>query len=76
MPDVDIDFDSARRDEVIDFIYERFGDDKVAMVATVNTVHAPSAVRVVGQGLRPHPRRGQPPLQARPLGQRRPASAR
>jgi DNA polymerase III subunit alpha len=25
MPDIDVDFDSARRDEVIDFIYERFG---------------------------------------------------
>ena len=38
MPDVDIDFCSARRDEVIRYIYERFGHDKVAMVATVNTV--------------------------------------
>ena len=47
MPDVDIDFCSARRDEVIEYIYERFGHDKVAMVATVNTVRAPSAVRMV-----------------------------
>src|SRR5665254_6542 len=31
MPDVDIDFCSARRDEVIQYIYERFGHDKVAM---------------------------------------------
>ena len=56
MPDVDIDFDSERRDEVIAFIYERFGTDKVAMVATVNTMHAPSAVRVVAKayGYRPH----------------------
>ncbi|MEZ5126222.1 MAG: DNA polymerase III subunit alpha [Thermoleophilia bacterium] len=49
MPDIDIDFCSARRDEVIQFIYERFGHDKVAMVATVNTVHAPSAVRIVSR---------------------------
>lgn len=49
MPDVDIDFCSARRDEVIRYIYERFGHDKVAMVATVNTVRAPSAVRIVGR---------------------------
>ncbi len=49
MPDVDIDFDSARRDEVISYIYERFGHDKVAMVATVNTVRAPSAVRIVSR---------------------------
>ena len=49
MPDVDIDFCSARRDEVIQYIYERFGADKVAMVATVNTVHAPSAVRIASR---------------------------
>ena len=49
MPDVDIDFCSARRDEVIQFIYERFGHDKVAMVATVNTVRAPSAVRIASR---------------------------
>ena len=49
MPDVDIDFCSARRDEVIQYIYERFGHDKVAMVATVNTVRAPSAVRIASR---------------------------
>ncbi|HSL96678.1 MAG TPA: DNA polymerase III subunit alpha, partial [Thermoleophilia bacterium] len=49
MPDVDIDFDSARRDEVISYIYERFGHDRVAMVATVNTVRAPSAVRIASR---------------------------
>ena len=55
MPDIDIDFDSERRDEVIAFIYERFGADKVAMVATVATLQAPSAVRVVAKayGYRP-----------------------
>jgi len=55
MPDVDIDFCSVRREEVIDYIYERFGKDNVAMVATVNTAHAPSAVRVVARafGFRP-----------------------
>jgi len=49
MPDIDIDFDSARRDEVIDYIYRRFGRDHVAMVATVNTMTARSAVRTVGR---------------------------
>jgi len=49
MPDVDIDFCSARRDEIIQYIYERFGHEKVAMVATVNTVRAPSAVRIVSR---------------------------
>ena len=49
MPDIDIDFESARRDEVIEYIYERFGHDRVAMVANVNTVRAPSAVRIVAR---------------------------
>ena len=47
MPDIDVDFDSARRDEIIEFIYRRFGHEHVAMVATVNTMTARSAVRVV-----------------------------
>jgi DNA-directed DNA polymerase III PolC len=49
MPDIDVDFDSARRDEVIDFIYRRFGAEHVAMVATVNTMTARSAVRTVAR---------------------------
>ncbi len=49
MPDIDVDFDSARRDEVIAFIYDRFGHDHVAMVATVNTMTARSAVRTVAR---------------------------
>ncbi len=47
MPDIDIDFDSVRRDEVVDFIYERFGRDHVATVATVAKMTARSAVRTV-----------------------------
>ncbi len=49
MPDIDVDFDSARRDEVIKFIYDRFDHDHVAMVATVNTMTARSAVRTVAR---------------------------
>ncbi|MDH4139291.1 MAG: DNA polymerase III subunit alpha [Coriobacteriia bacterium] len=51
MPDIDVDFDSARRDEVIDFIYRRFGHEHVAMVATVNTMTARSAVRTAARAL-------------------------
>lgn len=51
MPDIDIDFDSARRDEVIDYIYRRFGSRHVAMIATVNTMTAKSAVRVAAKAL-------------------------
>jgi error-prone DNA polymerase len=49
MPDIDVDFDSARRDEVIEFIYDRFGRDRVAMVATVNRMSAKGAVRTVAR---------------------------
>lgn len=49
MPDIDIDFCSRRRDEVIEYIYERFGEDHVATVATVNTLTAKSAIRVVAK---------------------------
>lgn len=49
MPDIDVDFDSARRDEVIDFIYRRFGHEHVAMVATVQTTTARSAVRIAAR---------------------------
>ncbi len=55
MPDIDVDFDSRRRDEVIDHIYRRFGRDHVAMVATVNTMTARSAVRTAARALG-HPR--------------------
>lgn len=49
MPDIDVDFDSARRDEVIDFIYRRFGHEHVAMVATIQTTTARSAVRIAAR---------------------------
>jgi error-prone DNA polymerase len=51
MPDIDVDFDSARRDEVIAYIYKRFGAAHVAMIATVNTMTAKSAVRVAAKAL-------------------------
>lgn len=51
MPDIDVDFDSRRRDEVISYIYDRFGHEHVAMVATVNTMTARSAVRVAARAL-------------------------
>jgi len=49
MPDIDVDFDSARRDEVIDFIYKRFGAEHVAMVGTIQTTTARSAVRLAAR---------------------------
>jgi len=49
MPDIDVDFDSARRDEIIDFIYRRFGHEHVAMVATIQTTTARNAVRIAAR---------------------------
>ena len=49
MPDIDVDFDSPRRDEVIAYIYRRLGHDHVAMVATVNTMTAGCAVRIAAR---------------------------
>ncbi len=51
MPDIDIDFCSSRRDEVIDHIYKTFGNENVAVVANVNTMSPRSAVRIVAEAL-------------------------
>ncbi|MGW8226528.1 MAG: DNA polymerase III subunit alpha, partial [Anaerolineales bacterium] len=44
-PDIDTDICSRRRDEVINFVYHRFGAEHVAMVATVNRFRRRSALR-------------------------------
>jgi DNA-directed DNA polymerase III PolC len=44
-PDIDTDICSRRRDEVINFVYQRFGDEHVAMVATINRFRRRSALR-------------------------------
>ena len=49
LPDIDLDFCSRRRDEVLEYARERFGGDRVALVATVNTMQAKSAVRETGK---------------------------
>lgn len=43
-PDIDLDFCSVRRDEVIDYVRHTYGEDRVAMVATVSTMQPRSAV--------------------------------
>jgi error-prone DNA polymerase len=50
-PDVDIDFSSARREEVIQYVYERYGAEHTGMVCNVVTYRARSAVREVGYAL-------------------------
>jgi DNA-directed DNA polymerase III PolC len=48
-PDIDTDLCSQRRDEVIEFVYDRFGRDQVAMVATINRFRRRSALREVAK---------------------------
>ncbi|MFH1515248.1 MAG: DNA polymerase III subunit alpha, partial [bacterium] len=44
-PDIDIDFSWKRRDEIIDWVYERYGRDRVAMISTHVTFRMRSAIR-------------------------------
>jgi DNA polymerase-3 subunit alpha len=49
MPDIDIDFDFERRDEVIEYARKRFGEDRVAQIITFGTMAPRAAVRDVGR---------------------------
>jgi len=51
MPDIDIDFCYERRQEVIDYVYEKYGRDKVVQIITFGTMAARMAVRDVGRVL-------------------------
>ncbi|SDP30822.1 DNA polymerase III subunit alpha [Selenomonas ruminantium] len=51
MPDIDIDFCYIRREEVIDYVKERYGYDHVAQIVTFGTMAAKGAVRDVGRAL-------------------------
>ena len=48
-PDIDTDLCSRRRDEVIHFVYERYGAERVAMVCTINRFRRRSALREVAK---------------------------
>ena len=50
-PDVDIDFSSERREEVIQYVYGRYGPEHTGMVCNLVTYRARSAVREVGNAL-------------------------
>ncbi len=45
MPDVDIDFDERRRGEVIRYVTDRWGEDRVAQIATFGTIKAKAAIK-------------------------------
>ena len=50
MPDIDIDFDE-RRDEIIEYVKQRYGKERVAQIGTFGTMAARAAVRDVGRAL-------------------------
>jgi error-prone DNA polymerase len=50
-PDIDLDVDRRRRDEVRDYIYRKYGAENVACVGTINTYMARSAIRDIGKAL-------------------------
>ena len=51
MPDIDIDFERDRREEVIQYVYQRYGWEHTAMVCTLVSFRARSAIRDVGKAL-------------------------
>jgi len=50
-PDIDVDFEHERREEVIQYIYARYGRDRAALTATVISYCPRSAIRDVGRAL-------------------------
>lgn len=51
MPDIDIDFEPEGRQKVINYVVEKYGEDKVAQIITFGTMKAKLAVRDVGRAL-------------------------
>ena len=76
MPDFDIDFDERRRGEVIRYVTEKYGDDRVSMIVTYGTIKAKQAVKDSSPDPRLPVRDGRPDHQGdagRGDGQGRPA---
>jgi len=51
LPDIDIDVESARREDVYDAVLSRYGDDRCACVTMIDTYRARGAIREVGKAL-------------------------
>lgn len=49
MPDIDLDFADNRRDEILDYVREKYGLDRVAQICTFGTLAARAAVKDVGR---------------------------
>jgi DNA polymerase III subunit alpha len=69
-PDIDTDIDSNRRDEVIQYVFETYGNDRVAMVGAINRYRPKSALGDVGKAY------GLSPETLRQLSKRLPSSFR
>jgi error-prone DNA polymerase len=50
-PDIDVDFEHERREEVMQYIYQKYGRDRAAIVATVTQQHQKGAIRDVGKAM-------------------------
>ena len=50
-PDIDVDFEHEKREEVIQYIYQRYGRSKAAMVSNIITFRHKGAIRAVGKAL-------------------------
>ena len=50
-PDIDVDFDSTRREEVIQYVYERYGRERAALTAVATTYSGRSTIRDVAKAL-------------------------
>ena len=50
-PDIDVDFEHQRREEVIQYLYQKYGRDRAALTATVVTYRSKSAIRDIGKAL-------------------------
>ncbi len=50
-PDIDVDFEHQRREEVLQYLYQKYGRDSAGMTAAVITYRARSAIREVGKAL-------------------------
>ncbi|MBT1688875.1 error-prone DNA polymerase [Dawidia soli] len=50
-PDIDVDFEHERREEVMQYIYNKYGRDRAGIVATVTQLHQRGAIRDVGKAM-------------------------
>jgi error-prone DNA polymerase len=50
-PDIDVDFEHERREEVMQYIYQKYGRDRAAIVATVTQQHLKGALKDVGKAM-------------------------